>query len=89
MPGTGVGARGMPRTRPTTTPSMDGIENSKFFCEKPPTGIEFPTCANFQAEVHCLQSTRRKKEYLERNCSSSPLLPAPLTLHRWRWKRII
>ena len=62
MPGTGVGPRGMPRTRPTTTPSMDGIENSKFLCEKPPTGIEFPTCANFQAEVHCLQSTRRKKE---------------------------
>ena len=49
-------------TRPRTTPSMEGIEDKKFLCEKPPTGIEFPACANFQADGHGLQSNRGKKE---------------------------
>ena len=61
MPGTAAGGRCTPSTRPRTTPSMEGIEERKFLCEKPPTGIEFPACANFQGEGHGLQSNRGEK----------------------------
>ena len=63
MPGTGGGPRGMPRTRPRTTPrpSVNRIEKRKLLCEIPPTGIEFPTHATFQAEEHGLQSSKEKK----------------------------
>lgn len=50
MPGTAAGARGMPRTRPRRTPSVQGIRERKFMCETPPTGIGFQARANLHRQ---------------------------------------
>ena len=61
MPGTGDGPRGMPKTRPRSTPSVNRIEKRKLHCQIRSTGIGFPTHASLQAEEHGLQSNEEKK----------------------------